>query len=214
MNPTPLQKVSARLLLEGVSPHPELEDGLYPLYRLTGEHRLGWPFRYEMTFVSPQEMAVESLVDTEATLHLEDEKDPQHHRTIHGRIFEARQEDRVADRWLYTLTLVHPMHYLSLTRRYEIYQDQNALEIIQTILGRYKALLHLNVSHHLAPRSLIQREYTTQYNQSDLAFIQMLCEQEGITLWMRAETSPYPVVLTPATHTPRASLSPSKGAIV
>ncbi len=211
MNPTPLQKVSARLHLESVQPHPEASDGRYPLYRLSGEHRLGWPFRYEMTFVSPQEIPVESLVDTEATLYLEDEKDARHHREIHGRIFEARQDDRVGDRWLYTLTLVHPMHYLGLTQRYEIYQDQTALEIIQTILKRYKALLHLKLSHRLAPHSLIKREYTTQYKQSDLSFIQMLCEQEGITLWMRAETTPYPVILTHATENSDPLPFPLKG---
>ena len=211
MNPTPLQKVSARLLLESAQPHPEANDGLYPLYRLRGEHRLGWPFRYEMTFVSPQEMAVESLVDTEAVLHLEDEKDAQHHRKIHGRIFEAKQADRVGDRWLYTLTLVHPMHYLSLTQRYEIYQDKTALEIIREILGRYKALLHLNFSHRLSPSLFIKREYTTQYKQSDLSFIQMLCEQEGVTLWMRAETSPYPVLLTHTVETPETLPFPLKG---
>ncbi|NOR55396.1 MAG: type VI secretion system tip protein VgrG, partial [Sulfurovum sp.] len=38
-----------------------------------------------------------------------------------------------------------------------------------------------------------KREYTTQYKQSDLEFIQMLCEQEGVTLWMQSDTSPYVV---------------------
>jgi len=139
---------------------------------------------------------VEDLVDTEVRVLLADEKDSSKKREIFAKVYQAKESNKVGDKYLYTLQAVHPLYYLSLNKRYEIFQEKNAYEIIQEILKRYKALLQLDFATNIAPHTFIKREYTTQYKQSDLAFIQMLCEQEGVSLWMQSDTTPYKVRLT------------------
>ncbi|HFD13834.1 MAG TPA: type VI secretion system tip protein VgrG, partial [Epsilonproteobacteria bacterium] len=149
---------------------------------------------------SPVKLEVAELVDTDVKLLLQDEKDFTKKREIYGKIYQAKEANKVADKYLYTLTVVHPLFYLGLNQRYEIFQEKSAYAIIQEILGRYKALLHIDFGTNIAPHTFIQREYTTQYKQSDLEFIQMLCEQEGVSLWMQSDTTPYKVRLSHITE--------------
>ena len=196
MNPTQLQKVKARLSLLNAKKNPYVKDNAYSIYALEGTNTLGKPYRYEVTFVSPVKLQVADLVDTDVKLLLQDEKDLSKKREIYGKIYQAKEEDKVGDKFLYTLTVVHPLFYLGLNRRYEIFQDKSAYEIIEEILGRYKALLHIAFGTNIAPHTFVQREYCTQYGTSDLEFIQMLCEQEGVSLWMPSDATPYKVRLS------------------
>lgn len=66
---------------------------------------------------------------------------------------------------------------------------------MQTLLTRYKGLLDIDFHTNISPGYFTTREYTTQYKQSDLAFIQMLCEQEGVTLHMDTGALPHKVRL-------------------
>jgi len=122
--------------------------------------------------------------------------DPSRKREIYGKVYRTKADDKVADQFLYTLTVVHPMFYLGLNQRYEIFQDMTPIDIITQLLGRYAGLLNIAFGSNIPPGSTIVREYTTQYKQSDLEFVQMLCEQEGITLRMQSDAIPYPVKLT------------------
>jgi type VI secretion system secreted protein VgrG len=201
MNPTLLQKIKPRLTLLNAKPNHTATDGTYSIYKLSGKSQLGQPYTYKVTFTSLDKLEVEALVDTDVKLLLQDEKDFAKKREIYGKIYQAKEEDKVADKYLYTLTVVHPLYYLGLNQRYEIFQEKNAYEIIQEILGRYKALLQIDFHTNIAPHTFIKREYTTQYKQSDLAFIQMLCEQEGVTLWMQSDSTPYNVRLAQINET-------------
>ena len=201
MNPTLLQKIKPRLTLLNAKPNHTATDGTFSIYKLSGKSQLGQPYTYNVTFTSLDKLDVEALVDTDVKLLLQDEKDFAKKREIYGKIYQAKEDDKVADKYLYTLTVVHPLYYLGLNQRYEIFQEKNAYEIIQEILGRYKALLQVDFHTNIAPHTFIKREYTTQYKQSDLAFIQMLCEQEGVTLWMQSESTPYNVRLAQINET-------------
>ncbi len=200
MNPTQLQKVKARLHLLNAKKNPYVNDNAYSIYTLKGTNTLGKPYTYEVTFVSPVKLEVADLVDTDVKLLLQDEKDFTKKREIFAKIYQAKEANKVADKYLYTLTVVHPLFYLGLNQRYEIFQEKSAYAIIQEILGRYKALLHIDFGTNIAPHTFIQREYTTQYKQSDLEFIQMLCEQEGVSLWMQSDSTPYKVRLAHITE--------------
>jgi type VI secretion system secreted protein VgrG len=201
MNPTLLQKIKPRLTLLNAKPNHTATDGTYSIYKLSGKSQLGQPYTYKVTFTSLDKLEVEALVDTDVKLLLQDEKDFAKKREIYGKIYQAKEDDKVADKYLYTLTVVHPLYYLGLNQRYEIFQEKNAYEIIQEILGRYKALLQIDFHTNIAPHTFIKREYTTQYKQSDLAFIQMLCEQEGVTLWMQSDSTPYKIRLAQINET-------------
>jgi type VI secretion system secreted protein VgrG len=150
----------------------------------TGEESLGKPYVYEVSFMSPVLLDVETLVDTNVKVLLQDVKTVDKQRTLFGKVYQAKHTDSVGDKHLYTFTVVHPLYYLGLNRRYEIYQDQSAFDVMQTLLTRYKGLLGIDFHTNITPGYFTKREYTTQYNQSDLEFVQMLCEQEGVTLHM------------------------------
>ncbi len=192
---TPLQKVRCRLYMPQVKPNAESADGSYSVYRVEGEHRLGFAYEYEVCFVSGEPFEVESLVDTDVRLLLEEEKEPYDKREIYGKVYLCKEQSVVSDKYLYSLRVVHPLYYLGLNRRYEIYQDKSAYDIIKSILSRYKALLNISFESNIPPHTFIKREYTTQYGQSDLEFIQMLCEQEGVTLYVKESLLPYSVRL-------------------
>lgn len=73
--------------------------------------------------------------------------------------------------------------------------DKSVPDIIAAIIKRYDALLHLNLIVKTDPLRYPLRHYTTQYEQSDYAFITMLCEEEGIVLLVD-ESSSEPFNLT------------------
>ena len=191
-----LEKIKPRITLLGGKPNPETSDGTYSIYKLEGEHALGKPYEYEVTFSSLHKLEVHDLVDTDVKVLLQDEKDPSRKREIYGKVYRSKADDKVADQFLYTLTVVHPMYYLGLNQRYEIFQEMTPIDIITQLLGRYAGLLNIAFGSNIPPASTNVREYTTQYKQSDLEFVQMLCEQEGMTLRMQSDAMPYPVRLT------------------
>jgi type VI secretion system secreted protein VgrG len=154
MNPTQLQKVKARLHFLTGKRNPHVSDNAYNIYQLHGENTLGSPYRYEVTLVSPSKLEVAQLVDTDVKLLLQDEKDFSKKREIYAKVYHAKEDHKVADKYLYTLTVVHPLFYLGLNQRYEIFQEKSAYAIIQEILGRYKALLDLDFNTNIAPHHL------------------------------------------------------------
>lgn len=189
------QEIRARLTLLNAPQDSHTPDAAYNIYKFTGEEHLGKPYIYEVAFMSPIMLQVEALVDTDVKLFFQDVKNEAKQKTFFGKAHKITHSDSVGDKHLYTFTVVHPLFYLGLNRRYEIFQEQSAFEVIETILERYKGLLDIDFHTNIPPNFFIKREYTTQYKQSDLAFIQMLCEQEGVTLHMETGLKPYKVRL-------------------
>jgi type VI secretion system secreted protein VgrG len=179
------QDIKARLTLLETQVHSRTSDGTFNIYKLKGESQLGEPYEYSINFISPHKLEVEALVDTDVKIELSDAKDIEDHRVIFGKVFQAKEENIIADKYVYSLKVVHPLYYLKTTKRYEIYQDMSAMEIIQQIIKQYAGLLDLHFLSSAPPRKT--REYTTQYQQSDLAFIQMLCQEEGVTLNLQGD---------------------------
>jgi len=188
-----IQKIKARLTLKDIAPHGVIKDGTYNIYTLTGESELGRPYEYEVSFVSPAKLAVEDMVDTNVHILLEDEKDGSEHRDIYGKIYEAKEENVIDRKYVYKIKVVHPLYYLKETRRYEIYQDMSVVDIIGKVVLSYAGLLNLEYNPKVIPSPI--REYTTQYEQSDLEFIQMLCQEEGVTLNLPGDKSSFKVMI-------------------
>lgn len=175
-----LQKIKARLMLKDMSPHGLIGDGSYNIYTLTGESEIGKPYEYEVSFVSPKKLVIEEMVDTDVDILLEDERIASEKRVICGKIYKASEENVIDRKHVYRIKVVHPLYYLGETKRYEIYQDKTVVDIIRQVVTSYAGLLDLKFLMKVAPGP--KREYTTQYHQSDLEFIQMLCHEEGISL--------------------------------
>ena len=117
MNGTPLQKIKARLILLNAKQSLAVVDGSYSVYEILGEEKLGQPYIYEISFVSPAKLEVEALVDTVISLLLQDEKEFTQKRELFAKVYSAKAKDKVGDKYLYTLTAVHPLYYLNLNQR-------------------------------------------------------------------------------------------------
>ena len=185
LNQKDLQQIKARLTLLETQTHSRVSDGTFNIYKLKGKSALGEPYEYNITFISPNRLKVEELVDTDVKIELQDELKREEHRVVLGKVFKASEESIIADKYVYTLKIVHPLYYLKTTKRYEIYQELSAMEIIGQVVQKYAGLLDLDFISAAPPRKT--REYTTQYHQSDLEFIQMLCQEEGVTLNLQGD---------------------------
>jgi type VI secretion system secreted protein VgrG len=79
----------------------------------------------------------------------------------------------------YHLELVPRLASLAHCRNLRIFQQQNVPQIIATVLKAHGILADAYV-FRLGPTPYEKREYCTQYDETDLAFVQRLCEEEGL----------------------------------
>lgn len=192
------QKITAQLKLPNYNQVDAFIPGRdsYSVLRLSGETSVVDNYSYTLTFLSDEAIPVEDIVDTEAELSLRDEVTPLNSKKIFGKIIDAREEGSVARKKLYEIRIVSPVHYLSLNQRYEIFQDKNVPDIISEIIGRYGVLLNLQLEVKIDTEELPKRHTCTQYAQSDLAFIRLLCEEEGYVLLTDPyKNDPYSLIL-------------------
>ncbi len=194
------QDITCRLKLLNYKPNEILGlgilDGSYSVYKLSGQSKVNTPYTFTVTFVSDDFISVEDIVDTDIELVLQDEINPLVKKSIFGKIFKASEDSVVSRKHLYQIDIVSPFHYLGLNNRYEIYHDKKVSDIITEIIGRYNQLLNLKIDVKLDLVTAPVREYTTQYNQSDLDFILMLCEEEGYSLIIDySSNNPYTLTL-------------------
>lgn len=161
-----------------------------------GESSVNKPYIFNLVFVSDEYIEVEDIVDTDVEIKLRDDVNPLVKKTIYGKIFKAKEDSIVARKYLYEVQIVSPLYYLSLNNRYEIFHEKKTSDIITEIINRYAQILNLKIDVKIDLLQAPIREYTTQYNQSDLKFIQMLCEEEGYSLIIDySSNDPYTITL-------------------
>ncbi|WP_428739556.1 contractile injection system protein, VgrG/Pvc8 family, partial [Sulfurimonas sp.] len=153
----------------------------FNVYKLDGVSEIGKPYEFNLTFVSDIPVEIESIVDTDVKITISDEYSFQE-KEIYAKIYKASQNSVVASKYMYELKVVSPLYYLQFNKRYEIYHDKKTSDIIVEVLNRYSSLLHIEIKNKIDNEKMPIREYTTQYNQSDLEFVTMLCEEEGYAL--------------------------------
>jgi type VI secretion system secreted protein VgrG len=98
-------------------------------------------------------------------------------RPFDGLVQSARQIDQLGRYTRYEVTLRPWLGFLSLTNDCRIFQDASVPEIIQAVLGEHTIAKYELKLTHAYPK----RPYTVQYRESDLAFINRLCELEGLS---------------------------------
>ncbi|MDD2837641.1 MAG: type VI secretion system tip protein TssI/VgrG [Sulfuricurvum sp.] len=184
------RRVSCRLKLkEYKASNRILSVDSYSVYSLEGKSEVARSYEYTVVFVSDEAIGVEAIADTVCEITLRDEISPLSSKKVAGRISHAKEAGSVGRKHLYEITVVSPLYYLSLNRRSEIYMDKSVPEIIGEIIKRYDALLNLNLIVKTDSVRYPKRHYTTQYFQSDYAFITMLCEEEGLVLLIDESSS-------------------------
>ena len=73
-----------------------------------------------------------------------------------------------------------PLFRLSINSANRIFTDQTVIEVIKEILKFYQASLIKEVDFSNIKNSYEAREYISQYNESDLDFLQRICFNNGI----------------------------------
>jgi len=96
------------------------------------------------------------------------------------------------DRWTYRLEVVPRLWFLSQVEDSRIFQNMNAQEILEKIFNE----------HGVQPvdfriyRNKPVREYTTQYNETDLAFAQRLLQETGWFYFFEHTKTTHTLVIT------------------
>lgn len=177
---------------------------LQPL-KLEGEEGLNRLFEYRLLLQSEQEGALagagwpgdagaslelDGLIGRELTCHIELEGHGSFEagvaggslphqgagvREISALITAARCVGPSGRHVLYELTLRPWLHLASLTTDCKVFQDQSPVQIIEAVLGEYPF-----ASDKRLIQSYPSRDYTVQYNESDLEFVVRLMQEWGI----------------------------------
>jgi len=150
-----------------------LEQGLEVL-AFKGTEAISQPYRFELELVSRQpDLNLDDLLHQQGFLAFNSSG-----AGIHGQVHGIGQGD-TGQRWThYQLTLVPQLAYLGHRFNQRIFQNQSVPQIIAQVLKDH-GILGNAFSFNLAT-PFPAREYCVQYNESDLDFIQRLCEEDGL----------------------------------
>ncbi|AMS16972.1 type IV secretion protein Rhs [Pseudomonas chlororaphis] len=139
-----------------------------------GIEGISQPFRFDLELVSENpDLDLESLLHKQAFLAF----DPQG-SGIHGQIYRVAQGDAGKRLTRYKVSLVPQLAYLEHRTNQRIYQQLSAPKIIALILEEHG--IQGNAYRFQLGTPCPERDYCVQYDETDLHFIQRLCEEEGL----------------------------------
>ncbi|MFJ7313352.1 type VI secretion system tip protein VgrG [Pseudomonas sp. NPDC098747] len=96
---------------------------------------------------------------------------------LHGRIEDVMVAESGKRLTRYELTLVPALHYLQFSQDQRIFQNLTVPQIIARVLKGH-GIQPDDFTFNIIPNP--EREYCTQYGESDFVFIQRLCAEDGI----------------------------------
>ena len=137
------------------------------------------PYRVELLVTSPEEHAeMDAMLGQDGTLTISRAGID---RVVRGLVVEIRELDPGASEIQpeAILTLAPAMHLLKLRRNTRMFQEKTVPEILEDVLGDALALYGRKVELSL-DAAYEPREYCLQYQETDLAFVHRLMEEEGI----------------------------------
>jgi type VI secretion system secreted protein VgrG len=179
------------------------------LARMHAIEAFNQPFRFELTILSHRRTiepaallgkVVAASIRSEAV-----EDGPLRH--FHGHVvsFERKMNDRFVanDMYTYELVLRPWLWLLTMRKKCRIFQKRTSLEIVKQICDEHGFGDLLDDAGVTKKGKYPRREYCTQYNESDFAFISRLLEQEGIYYYFDHEREKHRVMLAddPSVHT-------------
>lgn len=157
------------LLIDG------LDDGAFVVTRFVGKESLSEPFEFVVELASRVEThSPIDILDKNVNLSVWSEGVLQ--QTWHGVVRKFSQGDTGHHHTFYTLVMVPSLSRLSLRQNSRIFQLQTVPEIISIVLQE----MGINDYAFATVRECEQREFCTQYSETDLAFIQRIAAEEGL----------------------------------
>lgn len=172
-----------------------------------GTEALSSPYRYEITALAREpapELDPEELIQAHATLRFATITAPEY-RVVHGIIVEAEEIGPIPGGMMYRLTLAPPLARAMHRVRCRIFLEKTTRQIIDAVLQgdpelslaagatappdggddtsfeRAKEIYTWRVTDASRIDDAATRSYCVQYNESDLAFVCRLLEEEGIS---------------------------------
>jgi type VI secretion system secreted protein VgrG len=139
-----------------------------------GREALSQPFAFELELVSERpDLDLESLLHQPAFLTLSPTGNG-----IHSLIYRVAQGDSGKRLTRYHITLRPQLAYLAHRTNQRIFQHLTVEKIISQVLEEHG--IQANAFRFGLGSVYPKRDYCVQYDESDLHFIQRLCEEEGI----------------------------------
>ncbi len=147
----------------------------FKVLEFQGREAISQPYRFDLELVSERpDLDLESLLHRPAFLSFAPDGSG-----IHGLVHQAAQGESGKRLTRYRLTLVPQLAYLAHRTNQRIFQHLSVPQIVAQLLEEHGVQADA-YRFQLGPVIYPAREYCVQYDESDLHFIQRLCEEEGI----------------------------------
>lgn len=161
--------------------------------RFEGVETISQPYRFEIDLVSDDpEVDFEAVIDKAATLTMYRGDEPSE---VNGIVVDFQQSHEAGGqsefRYAYRAVVMPRLHRLALSFQSRIYQNLSVDEIVGKVLDEAGVDYEFQLTGSYDPR-----EYTTQYKETDLAFVQRLLEFEGIRYCFEHEGGTETLVLS------------------
>jgi type VI secretion system secreted protein VgrG len=141
----------------------------------TGRESVSQPYRFDLELISEQShLDLQSLLHQPAFLALSPAGNG-----IHGMIYRVAQGESGKRLTRYQVAVVPQLAYLAHRTNQRIFQHLTVPQIIAQVLEGH-GIQAGGYRFQLGPVVYPERDYCTQYDETDLHFIQRLCEEEGI----------------------------------
>lgn len=174
------------------------EDDLKVL-RFESTERLSRPFelRIELASRNP-DLDFEAIVGQTAAFTM---RGPEGDRFLHGVAAEFEQGGATAKHYFYEVVLRPRLWLLENRSNCRIFQDESIDAILSKVLEEHGLLAGQDFEFQLAGVHK-PREYCVQYRESDLAFLQRLCEEEGVFFFFKSDADRSQVIFgdSPSAH--------------
>ncbi len=164
----PANQAHFTLSLEGV-------EHDFKVLEFRGREAISQPYRFDLELVSERpDLDLESLLHCPAFLAFAPDGSG-----VHGLVHQAAQGESGKRLTRYRLTLVPQLAYLAHRTNQRVFQHLTVPQIIAQVLEEHGIQADA-YRFGLGPVVYPPREYCVQYDETDLHFIQRLCEEEGI----------------------------------
>ncbi len=156
----------------------------------SGREAIGQPFRFDLELVSERpDLDLEALLNRPAFLAFAPDGSG-----VHGLIHSIAQGDSGQRLTRYRLSLVPRLAYLAQRSNQRIFQHLTVPQIVGRVLEEHGILEGDGFRFQLGPTVYPPRDYCVQYAESDLHFIQRLCEEEGLHYHFQHSTDDHVLV--------------------
>ncbi|MCQ4276803.1 type VI secretion system Vgr family protein [Stutzerimonas degradans] len=161
----------------------------FKVLEFQGREAISQPYRFDLELVSERpDLELESLLHRPAFLAFAPDGSG-----IHGLVHQAGQGESGKRLTRYRLTLVPQLAYLAHRTNQRIFQHLSVPQIVAQVLEEHGIQADA-YRFQLGPVIYPPREYCVQYDESDLHFLQRLCEEEGIHYHFQHSTAGHVLV--------------------